>query len=116
MQGCLAQELHLHEEIYNHPSDKESKHDSISKESKFENTLHGMIDRDYKCRSLPLPIPHDSASKQEEREREAHQELMDIYNGATWKMYYRIQNARKVKNLSDRKRSHSEGLKSRLVK
>ncbi len=61
-------------------------------------------------RTLPRPIPCDPQSREAEREEKLHQELVHVYNDATWKMYYRIQNARRSRCIEQRDRSRSEGL------
>ena len=94
----------LHEEIYSHPQEQ------TSQESCSGNFLDQVqIEQNYECQTKPLPIPCGPQSKEAEREEELHQELMHVYNDATWKMYYRIQNARKARYIKQRDRIHSEG-------
>ena len=44
-------------------------------------------------RSQPIPIPK---ARDDERDEEEYEKLKAIHNKATWRMYYRIQNARQV--------------------
>ena len=87
----------LQEEFHQYPLHRES-NDANTCSLSDANTNDGgkiHITNSYsKHRSLPLPIPADSARRQEERDEELHQELTDVYNHATWKMYHRIKKAR----------------------
>lgn len=93
----------LHEEIYNHPQEFGSKNRNLDyvEEYQYES------DRSTESRTLPLPIPFDGLSKEAEREEELRQDLIHLYNDATWKMYHRIQNARKARYIEQRNRSRS---------
>jgi len=47
--------------------------------------------------SKPIPLP---PNKEHEEEVETEYNLMRMYNESTWKMYYRIQNARRKRKLT----------------
>lgn len=110
-QECLFSELQEVIYIDHHVESDETL--VIEKESANTDNQE-MSDKIYRSRSTqPLPVPSPPQSRQAEREEELYQELMHVYNNATWKMYHRIQNARKARYLHNRNRSRSEGYKPR---
>eukprot|EP01083_Nonionella_stella_P162811 534893_1 len=107
-QRCLLPDLQ--EEIYSHPVE------DTDANLKFDNSRQSMMASQIckECHHTPsLPIPYTPSTRQAEREEELHQELTTVYNDATWKMYHRIQNARKARLMCDRDCHGSESFKPR---
>lgn len=99
----------LQEEFYSYPAD----HPEVDNKNSDTNVKQIISDRSLVNRSPPLPIPSGPSALQAEREEELYQELVHVYNDSTWKMYHRIQNARKAQLMKDR--SQSMGDKPRSV-
>jgi hypothetical protein len=111
-----ASELHhqgrilpdLQEEIYSHPEIKERASIDKSSDSPDNEKLPSILATSQQSTSSK-PIPFAPLSRETERENELYEELVHVYNDATWQMYHRIQKARQSRSRYERPRSVSEG-------
>lgn len=116
IKGCVVQDFE--EELYNQPIAVERRERCMVEKGPSSSSSLGecynqeIVSPLSQCSTKSIPIPSPPHSREEEREVELYQEMMHVYDDATWKMYNRIQNARKARHVYERKRSRSEGYRS----